>query len=49
MKSVQAAWWVKAGLHVLLFEKLISRNKAKWAKEDLLLLTEPETKTTQIK
>lgn len=43
MESIQADWWVKARLNVLLFEKLISKKKAKWAKEDLFFPTEQET------
>lgn len=44
MKSIQAAWWFKTRLNFLLFEMLVSRNKTKWAKEDLFLPTEQETK-----
>lgn len=32
MKSIEAAWWFKARLKFLLFKKLISDKKAKWAK-----------------
>lgn len=44
MKSIQAAWWFKVKLNFLFFEKFMSRNKDKWAEEDLFLPTEEETK-----
>lgn len=43
-ESHSGTWWFKVKLNCLLFGKLISINKAKWAEEDLFLPTEREAK-----